>query len=159
MYTIYKCFMKRVIILFQNSLLNITVYRVFQNPGFRTRVEADITKEKQRNEELLKRERQLKSQIERMDETVSDAVLNLHDPLENITALESEDIDVENDSDAEKEPLNEDPNEVTTSIELNGMTIVQKGQYSKCPKCKKFIKSTFIIRHIKLHDAKEDKID
>ena len=70
---------------------------------------------------------------------------------------ESEDIDVENDSEAEKEPLDEDTNEVTTSIELNGMTIVQKGQYSKCPKCKKFIKSTFIIRHIKLHDAKEDK--
>ena len=70
---------------------------------------------------------------------------------------ESEDIDVENDSDAEKEPLGEDSNEVTTSIELNGMTIVQKGQYSKCPKCKKFIKSTFIIRHIKLHDAKVDK--
>ena len=26
------------------------------------------------------------------------------------------------------------------------------GDYSKCPKCEKNIKSTFIIRHIKLHD-------
>ena len=39
-----------------------------------------------------------------------------------------------------------------------GMTIVQKGQYSKCPKCKKFIKSTFIIRHIKLHDKAIEKV-
>ena len=38
----------------------------------------------------------LKYQIQRMDETASAEVLNLHDPSENITALESEDIDVEN---------------------------------------------------------------
>merc|ERR1719411_354880 len=40
--------------------------RHMEDPAFRTRVEADITKEKQRNEELLKRERQLKSQIENL---------------------------------------------------------------------------------------------
>ena len=55
------------------------------------------------------------------------------------------------------EDHDDDQAEQTTSIELNGMTIVQKGGYSKCPKCQKFIKSTFIIRHIKLHDAKEEK--
>ena len=64
-----------------------------------------------------------------------------------------EDIDV----DIEQDSNDDDQAEQTTSIELNGMTIVQKGGYSKCPKCQKFIKSTFIIRHIKLHDAKEEK--
>ena len=64
-----------------------------------------------------------------------------------------EDIEV----DIEQDSNDDDQAEQTTSIELNGMTIVQKGGYSKCPKCQKFIKSTFIIRHIKLHDAKEEK--
>ena len=64
-----------------------------------------------------------------------------------------EDIEV----DIEHDSVDDDQAEQTTSIELNGMTIVQKGGYSKCPKCQKFIKSTFIIRHIKLHDAKEEK--
>ena len=38
----------------------------------------------------------LKSQIQRMDEITSAEILDLHDPSENIRALESEDIDVEN---------------------------------------------------------------
>ena len=63
----------------------------------------------------------------------------------------------ESDEDIEVDIEDHDQAEQTTSIELNGMTIVQKGGYSKCPKCQKFIKSTFIIRHIKLHDAKEEK--
>ena len=32
------------------------------------------------------------------------------------------------------------------------MKVETYGDYSKCPKCEKNIKSTFIIRHIKLHD-------
>ena len=69
----------------------------------------------------------------------------------------SEESDDEPDEDIEVDIEHDSEDEQTTSIELNGMTIVQKGGYSKCPKCQKFIKSTFIIRHIKLHDAKEEK--
>ena len=67
----------------------------------------------------------------------------------------SEDIDVEG-----VDPLEDlsDEEEEMKTIEIEGLKIVQKGQYSKCPRCEKFIKSTFIIRHIKLHDAKEDKV-
>ena len=43
------------------------------------------------------------------------------------------------------------------SFDFNGMTIETEGNYSKCPKCLKNIKSTFIIRHIKLHDAPSEK--
>ena len=86
---------------------------------------------------------------------------------------ESEDIDVdievdeefeknENSSKEEEEDSNgadeEDDKKKLKSIEIMGMTILQKGQYSKCPKCKKFIKSTFIIRHIKLHDKAVEKV-
>ena len=42
-------------------------------------------------------------------------------------------------------------------FEFDGLKIEQKGQYSKCPKCFKDIKSTFIFRHIKLHDEKMEK--
>lgn len=71
------------------------------------------------------------------------------------------DEDEEDDDDIVVDNSEETDNEEdqkTTSIEIEGMTIVQKGQYSKCPKCKKFIKSTFIIRHIKLHDANPEKV-
>ena len=37
-------------------------------------------------------------------------------------------------------------------IEIGGHKVETYGDYSKCPKCEKNIKSTFIIRHIKLHD-------
>ena len=39
-----------------------------------------------------------------------------------------------------------DGSEENETIEIEGLEIVQKGQYSKCPRCEKFIKSTFIIR-------------
>jgi len=38
-------------------------------------------------------------------------------------------------------------------VDVGGMQIETFGDYSKCPKCEKHIKSTFIIRHIKLHDT------
>ena len=37
-------------------------------------------------------------------------------------------------------------------VEIGGFKVETYGDYSKCPKCLKNIKSTFIIRHIKLHD-------
>ena len=37
-------------------------------------------------------------------------------------------------------------------VEIGGLRVETYGDYSKCPKCEKNIKSTFIIRHIKLHD-------
>jgi len=37
-------------------------------------------------------------------------------------------------------------------VEIGGHRVETYGDYSKCPKCEKNIKSTFIIRHIKLHD-------
>ena len=37
-------------------------------------------------------------------------------------------------------------------VEIGGHKVETYGDYSKCPKCEKNIKSTFIIRHIKLHD-------
>jgi ribosomal protein S15P/S13E len=46
-----------------------------------------------------------------------------------------------------------------SSFEIEGMRIETIGNYSKCPKCKKNIKSTFIIRHIKLHDIPVEKYD
>ena len=51
----------------------------------------------------------------------------------------------------------EDDNQETGSFDFNGMKIETVGNYSKCPKCKKNIKSTFIIRHLKLHDAPDEK--
>ena len=35
---------------------------------------------------------------------------------------------------------------------MDSIKVETYGDYSKCPKCEKNIKSTFIIRHIKLHD-------
>eukprot|EP00095_Tigriopus_kingsejongensis_P003311 snap_masked-scaffold355_size198070-processed-gene-0.17 protein:Tk03311 transcript:snap_masked-scaffold355_size198070-processed-gene-0.17-mRNA-1 annotation:"zinc finger and scan domain-containing protein 2" len=43
------------------------------------------------------------------------------------------------------------------SFDFNGMKIETNGNYSKCPTCKKNIKSTFIIRHIKLHNQPEEQ--
>ena len=57
-----------------------------------------------------------------------------------------EDVDVEGLDETPDEPLNEEDCEEIKTIEIEGLEIVQKGQYSKCPKCEKFIKSTFIIR-------------
>jgi hypothetical protein len=52
-----------------------------------------------------------------------------------------------------------DNNEEKKSFDFNGMTIETSGNYSKCPKCEKNIKSTFIIRHIKLHDVPVEKYE
>ena len=52
------------------------------------------------------------------------------------------------------EPEEED---VCTTTEFNGMKIESKGQYSICPVCNKKIKSTFIFRHIKLHNQPTQK--
>ena len=93
-----------------------------------------------------------------------DEALDDSDFVANESESEEIDIEVDDDEDSKEEaPSNEDSdkeidNQKTKSIELMGMTIVQKGQYSKCPKCKKFIKSTFIIRHIKLHDKAVEKV-
>jgi len=38
-------------------------------------------------------------------------------------------------------------------VDIGGIKIETFGDYSKCPTCEKHIKSTFIIRHIKLHDV------
>ena len=91
------------------------------------------------------------------DKNDSDFNPELNSELEDIEVNESENEDIEvNESEHEDIDVT-DENDKVTKIELNGMTIVQKGSYSKCPKCKKFIKSTFILRHIKLHDAKVEK--
>ncbi len=53
---------------------------------------------------------------------------------------------------------NENTNDQEVKVfEFDGMTIEQKGIYSKCPKCLKDIKSTFIFRHIKQHDVEKQK--
>ena len=65
--------------------------------------------------------------------------------------------DIDNSDFDEKEADESSEEKEEEKIEINGMTIIQKGQYSKCPRCLKFIKSTFIIRHIKLHDSKPEK--
>ena len=51
----------------------------------------------------------------------------------------------------------EDTDSKRESFDFNGMKIETVGNYSKCPKCDKNIKSTFIIRHIKLHDFPNEK--
>ena len=51
----------------------------------------------------------------------------------------------------------EDEDDVCTTTEFNGMKIESKGQYSMCPVCNKKIKSTFIFRHIKLHNQPTQK--
>ncbi len=53
----------------------------------------------------------------------------------------------------------EEDNGERGSFDFNGMTIETVGNYSRCPRCDKNIKSTFIIRHIKLHDAPAEKYD
>ena len=58
--------------------------------------------------------------------------------------------DIEDDEEEEEE-------EVSTTTEFNGMKIESKGQYSICPVCNKKIKSTFIFRHIKLHNQPSQK--
>ena len=47
----------------------------------------------------------------------------------------------------------------SSSFEITGLRIETRGNYSRCPKCKKDIKSTFIIRHIKLHDVPIEKYE
>ncbi len=46
-----------------------------------------------------------------------------------------------------------------SSFEIGGLRIETVGNYSRCPKCDKNIKSTFIIRHIKLHDVPVEKYE
>jgi hypothetical protein len=67
-----------------------------------------------------------------------------------------EDVDVEG---FDEIPPEDDPMDLNGSdgseegnetIEIEGLEIVQKGQYSKCPRCEKFIKSTFIIRFLEV---------
>ena len=75
------------------------------------------------------------------------------------TEQDDEDVDVEGGLDAEAADLlasSSDP-ELRGSFEFNGMKVETIGNYSRCPKCDKNIKSTFIIRHLKLHEAPEEK--
>ena len=46
----------------------------------------------------------------------------------------------------------EDSEVETKTMEFRGMTFECKGNYSQCPVCHKEIKSTFIFRHIRLHN-------
>ena len=77
----------------------------------------------------------------------------------DLNLVKDEEIDISEDAiDNEKEeeedkPNGFDPDGKKGSFDFNGMTIETIGDYSKCPKCLKNIKSTFIIRHIKLHDV------
>ena len=57
------------------------------------------------------------------------------------------------------EPEDDEEEEISTTTEFNGMKIESKGQYSICPVCNKKIKSTFIFRHIKLHNQPSNKVD
>ena len=109
----------------------------------------DLDDKTEKSEKSEKFEKSEKSHLEE-DSDISDNDNDKDFEPEKSEESEDEDIEVDIEHDS-------DEDEQTTSIELNGMTIVQKGGYSKCPRCQKFIKSTFIIRHIKLHDAKEEK--
>ena len=72
---------------------------------------------------------------------------------------EDEDVNVEEIPEEDDDDIeDDDKNGEEKSIELAGMTIIQKGQYSKCPKCEKWIKSTFILRHIKAHAYVSEKV-
>ena len=51
-----------------------------------------------------------------------------------------------------------DGSEENETIEIEGLEIVQKGQYSKCPRCEKFIKSTFIIRLLEVFQVKHNNV-
>ena len=65
-----------------------------------------------------------------------------------------------NDGDSAESSPSPEPDEeenMVTTTEFNGMKIESKGQYSICPVCKKKIKSTFIFRHIKLHNQPTQK--
>ncbi len=57
----------------------------------------------------------------------------------------------------EKEKIESNKKKTKSSFDFNGVEIVSKGNYSKCPRCHKNIKSTFILRHIKLHDLPVEK--
>jgi hypothetical protein len=57
------------------------------------------------------------------------------------------------------ESFNEEGNNESNTIVIDDMKIETVGNYSKCPRCFKNIKSTFIIRHIKLHDMPPEKFD
>lgn len=75
------------------------------------------------------------------------------------TEQDDEDVDIEGGLDAEASGLlaaSADP-ELKGSFEFNGMRVETIGNYSRCPKCDKNIKSTFIIRHLKLHEAPEER--
>ena len=60
----------------------------------------------------------------------------------------------EKDASGEEQDEEEEEEELETKImEFNGMKFESKGNYSQCPVCQKEIKSTFIFRHIRLHDV------
>ena len=76
---------------------------------------------------------------------------NDDDDDEDFDLLEAEEDD-EKDGFGEEEEEEEEEELETKIMEFNGMKFESKGNYSQCPVCFKEIKSTFIFRHIRLHD-------
>ena len=73
---------------------------------------------------------------------------------EDITDEEANAPDSTSDEDfvaEEEEEEDDDDEEETKIMDFNGMKFECKGNYSQCPICHKDIKSTFIFRHIRLH--------
>ena len=69
---------------------------------------------------------------------------------DNADAIGSDNDDAMDDADATSKTSSK-------TFDFDGVEIETKGNYSKCPKCDKKIKSTFILRHIKLHDLPVEK--
>ena len=67
---------------------------------------------------------------------------------------DDDDDDGDVDVDVEDDEMSTKP---TKTFDFDGVEIETKGNYSKCPRCEKNIKSTFILRHIKLHDLPVEK--
>ena len=122
-------------------------------------------------------------QIEKWNSTEASKYDDRIDSEEEIKDFEDEDEDIDlsgfdedSDEEVQRKSIASSPNEenriseqdspspepdeeenVVTTTEFNGMKIESKGQYSVCPVCKKKIKSTFIFRHIKLHNQPTQK--
>jgi hypothetical protein len=62
-----------------------------------------------------------------------------------------------NAGDGDDDDDDDDEGSVGKLFEFDGVEIETRGNYSKCPRCLKEIKSTFILRHIKLHDQPVEK--
>ena len=73
-----------------------------------------------------------------------------------LTALSPDEEKRDSSQDSPSPEPDEEEN-VCTITEFNGLKIESKGQYSICPVCNKKIKSTFIFRHIKLHNQPTQK--